>query len=330
MTTKILNALYLAINVLHTQDNAVHTIHQILYDLKDSIGVASAVYVQKSTNNDYLEIKNRFNVSEQLARTFKRGIGTDIIGRIFYQDEFAVVVKGGDEKDYKDVFLEHDYDMVVVLRVEIENRVIGYLALYFDNRLVITDELKSFLIAISTHCAESIHKEMLSDMIKETRVIDPQTGLYYYTHFHLKMREEFNRTKRMKTPFTVAIMDMDNFKHIMGVYGMDTANNLYIELAEELRSCIRGIDVLGRYGTDEFIIYMPNTSYKNAEIVLNRFNQTVMARKFTSQQIYTSLSIGIASLQPDETWEELLHNMQCALHKARLTIRKISSCDEQK
>ncbi|MBF0320021.1 MAG: GGDEF domain-containing protein [Nitrospirae bacterium] len=328
MTEKMLNCLCFAINELNTQENAAHTIHQIIFELKDSIEITSAVLVEKNLKNDYLEIKNRYNVSEQFTRSYKRGIGTNIVGRVFYQDDFAVVHKGKTEDDYKDLFLEHDYETAVISRIIIEGRPLGYLALYFAKQVEITEQLRKFLTAIAKLCSEAIRKEMLLDLIKETRSVDPQTGLLYYHYFHQKIKEEFNKCKRMKIPMTVAIMDMDNFKHVMNVYGLDTAHNLYKELAEELYTCIRGIDVLGHYGTDEFILYMPNTALQNAEIVLNRFVEHVRDKKFTPHNLCTSLSMGAAALHPDESLEQLLNNAQRALYNSKITGKKIVKCDE--
>ncbi|KWT81161.1 GGDEF domain-containing protein [Candidatus Magnetominusculus xianensis] len=328
MTREMSRGLYLAIKELHNQEYSAHTIHQIIYGLKDSLGITSAVLVEKNRTNDYLEIKNRYNISEQFSRTYRRGIGTDLVGRIFYHDELAVVIKGESESDYKDIFLEHDYEMAVVLRISTESRAIGFLALYFDKKEEITDELSMFLIAMATVCSEAIRKEVMDNCMKETRTIDPHTGLLYYLYFHNRLKDEATKSKRMQIPLTVAIMDMDNFKDVMSVYGIETANNLYKELAAELRSCIRGIDVVGRYGTDEFILYMPNTSLENAEMVLTRFVNGLGTKDFTSHHLHTSLSIGITTLHHDESLEELLNKAQRALYKAKLTKDKISKCDE--
>jgi diguanylate cyclase (GGDEF)-like protein len=295
MTKEMSNGLYLAITELRKQDNSTHMIHQIIRELVNSVGITSAVFVEKNRTDDYLVIKYGYNVSEQLSLSYKRGIGTGIIGQIFYQDEFAVVTKGDNENDYKDIFLEHDYDMAVLLRMSIENRAIGFLALYFDKRLEITDELKSFLIAMAAICSEAVRKEMLDNLIKDTRTIDPQTGLFYYLYFHQKLKEEVNRSKQAKLPLTVAIMDMDNFKDVMNVHGLEAAHSLFKELADELRTHLRSIDIIGRHGTDELILYMPNTSCGNACITMNSFIDAIRDKKFTSHHLLTSIAIGTAT-----------------------------------
>ncbi|MBF0458724.1 MAG: GGDEF domain-containing protein [Nitrospirae bacterium] len=328
MVEKMFNDLCFSINELNAQESSARTVHQIIYELKDSLGIVSAVLVEKSLHDDYLEIKNRYNVSEQFTRSYKRGVGTHIIGRIFYNDEFAVVCKGDNEDDYKDLYIDRDYEMAVVLRVAVEGRTLGFLALYFDNRVEITEQLRKFMISIAKLCSEAIRKEMMLDLIRESRRVDPKTGLLYYHYFHHKLREEFSKNKRMKIPMTIAIVDMDNFKRVMGVYGLDTAHNLFRELAEDLRAYVRGIDLLGHYGTDEFIIYMPDTSLNDAESVLNRFVEHLGVKKFTSHNLCTSLSVGIASLQEDESLEELLNNTQRALYNSKLKGKTISKCEE--
>ncbi|MEO5361556.1 MAG: sensor domain-containing diguanylate cyclase [Nitrospirota bacterium] len=328
MTNQMRNGLYLAINELRKQDNSIHMIHQIICDLVNSVGITSAVFIEKNKTDDYLIIKYGYNVSEQFSSSYKRGIGTDIIGRIFYQDEFAIVINGENESNYKDIFLEHDYDMAVLLRMSVENRAIGFLALYFDKRLEITDELKSFLIAIASICSEAIRKEMLDNLIKDTRTIDPQTGLFYYLYFHQKLKEELNMSRKTNSPLTVAIIDMDNFKEVMNSHGLETAHTLYKELADELRTHLRSIDIIGRHGTDELILCMPNTSCGSACITMNSFIDAVRDKKFTSHQLLTSIAIGTATMHKNESLEELLHRAQLALYKAMLTGNKIAICYE--
>ncbi|MBF0516010.1 MAG: GGDEF domain-containing protein [Nitrospirae bacterium] len=328
MTKEMSSDLYSAITELRKQDNAISLIHQIICGLVNSVGMTSAAFIEKSRTDDYLMIRDTYNVSEQVIRAYKRAIGTHIIGRIFYQDEFEVVLKSDSESDYKDIFLEHDFDMAVLLRMSIENRAIGFLVLYFDERFEISDELKSFLIAITAICSEAIRREMMDNLIKDTRTIDPQTGLFYYFYFHQKLKEEFNKSKRTKTPLTVAIIDMDNFKDVMNSHGLETAHSLYKELADELRSHLRSEDIIGRHGTDELILCMPNTSCGNACISMNNFIDAIRDKKFTTHHLLTSIAIGTASLHQDESLEELLHRAQLALYKAMLIGNKIAICYE--
>ncbi|MCG6553433.1 MAG: GGDEF domain-containing protein, partial [Candidatus Magnetominusculus sp. LBB02] len=176
--------------------------------------------------------------------------------------------------------------------------------------------------------SEAVRKETLSNLTKDSHTIDPLTGLFYYMYFSQKLKEEIYRSKRAQSPLAVAIIDMDNFKDIMNIYGLDTAHSLYRELADELRTHLRSIDIIGRHGTDEIIIGMPNTSCGHASAAINRFIDAIRDKTFTSHNLLTSISIGIASMRPDESLEELLHKAQLALYKAMQVGNKIAVCHE--
>ncbi|MBF0565195.1 MAG: GGDEF domain-containing protein [Nitrospirae bacterium] len=329
MIGKLFKDLCYAIGELNKQDNATHTVHQILFELKESIGISSAVLVVKNIDTDYLEIKNRYNVSAHFTTAYKRAIGTSVVGRIFYKDEIVVVSrKDSPEDEYKDLLLEEEYASAVAVRVAVENRTWGYIAVYFNIDVEVTDELKNFLINIAKICSEAIRKERITTLLNELRNIDHTTGLLYYHYFHEKLKEEFGKCKRHHTALTIAIMDMDNFKEVLNLYGLNTARELYKNVAELLRSCLRGIDVIGRYGTDELIMYLPTTGMKEAEVVIKRFTELLTEKRFTEKKLCTSVSIGVATLVDHETLEELVTHAQASLYNARVTGKNVVECEE--
>ncbi|MCG6553168.1 MAG: GGDEF domain-containing protein [Candidatus Magnetominusculus sp. LBB02] len=329
MTEDMLKCLCFAINELTISENAAHTIHEIIFRLKDTVNIVSALLVEKNVKNDNLEIKNRYNISENFTRAYKRGVGINVIGRILYSEEFAVVRKGENEDDCKDICVDREFETAVVMRIAVSGRAVGFLSLYFAERLEITDQLRQFLMTITKLCAEAISKERQHHLMTKMRAVDPNTGLLYYNHFHQRLREEFNKSKRANMPLSVAIIDMDNYKRVTGVYGTETAHELYKELADELRACLRGVDVIGRYGTDEFIIFLPNTPLEGAEVILNRFIEQIECKKFTDYKLCTSFYMGTATMQQNDTLEQFLNNVQSAIYDAKLKGKKIVKCGER-
>ncbi|QWR76259.1 GGDEF domain-containing protein [Candidatus Magnetomonas plexicatena] len=319
MQVKMFNNICSSIKELNQQMSSVHTVHQILFSLKDVLGISSAALVLKNQQTGYLEINNQYNLSAQYSQSYKRSTGKAAIGKIFLAENFIVVTKNDPQDIYNDVRMETDYAVAALIRLEAEDRPMGFIAVFFENEMEITKQMRDYLVAIANICSESIRKERLLSHLNELRRVDPKYGLLYYHFFHNKLIEEYNKSRRTKASLTICMMDMDNFKELTAIYGPETADDLYREMADELRASLRGIDILGRYGTDEIILYMPNTSLSNAELVINRFVERISLARFTDKRLQTSLSIGIAELKENEKLEDLLTRTKATLYSARVT-----------
>ncbi|MBF0317000.1 MAG: GGDEF domain-containing protein [Nitrospirae bacterium] len=328
MTEVLFKDVCKAIDVLSKQESATHTIHEILFAMKDSIGINYGALVLKNQENDYLEIINRYNISAHFSTSYRRGIGTGVVGRVFYKEPVVVVTSDSDTDAYNDLLMEEDYKVSVAVRVSVDGRSLGFISVYFDRATEVTQGLREFLVAMARLVAEALRKQRFTTLLNELRDIDSTTGLTYYHFFHQKLRDEFEKSRRHKIPLTLFIMDMDNFKNVLNVYGIDVARSLYTELADHLKSCIRGIDVLGRYGTDEFILYMPNTPVDKAEVVVERFQESLKMERFTEKNLCTTLSIGMATLAEHERLDDLLMHAQVALYNAKVTGKSVVQCKD--
>ncbi|MBF0538731.1 MAG: diguanylate cyclase [Nitrospirae bacterium] len=317
-----------AVDVLSKQESATHTIHEILFAMKDSIGINHGALVLKNPENDYLEIINRYNISAHFTASYRRGIGTGVVGRLFYKEPVVVVTSQSATEDYKELLMEDDYEVAIAVRVSVDGRSLGFIVVYFAKAMELTKGLEEFLVVMARLIAEALRKQRFTTLLNELRDIDATTGLTYYHFFHQKLHAEFDKSRRHKIPLTLAIMDMDNFKSVLNVYGIEVARKLYAELADHLRSCLRGIDVLGRYGTDEFILYMPNTPMDKAETVFDRFKESLTMERFTEKNLCTTLSIGIATLKDHEKLDDLLTHAQTALYNAKVTGKGVVQCKD--
>jgi diguanylate cyclase (GGDEF)-like protein len=307
-----------AIKELNSQESATHTIHQVLYTVKHNIDAAAAIVVLKNNQTDYLEIVNRYNVSETFTNQFKRGIGSAAVGRVFYEEPIVVARFDGDANDYKDLFLEGDYHTCVAVRIEADERPMGYLAMYFNEAVAVDDELKGLSTALAMICAEAVSKERTMEQLNKLRCVDTAIGTLHYNFFLRKFKDEFSKSLRYKIPLGLIIMDMDNYKDVMNLYGTDTAQCLYVELNNMLMTFIRGVDVLGRYGTDEFILYLPNTDMEHTVLVISRFMEKVNSGAFTDKQIKTSVSAGISAIKPGDTLDAIMRRARIAIYKAKV------------
>ena len=276
----------------------------------------SAAIVVKNPKNDYLEIGHSHNIYRDAVQRFKRQIGTHLIARLFFTEPFVVVTPAQPE-EYQELLIDEPYELAIGTRIACQGRPLGFLVVYFTKCFTVVDAMRTFLTSLSSLISASIEREELEDLVKNLRRIDPKTGLHCPNFLLMRLNEEIVKARRYKQNLVTALFDIDNFKTIIDEFSLATAQEVFRLVGEELKTCIRGIDVLGLFGTDEFFLYLPNTSVKEADVVIRRFHDSLGTQTFTKEKIFTSLSIGITSLVASDTLESLVQRTQVAFHQAR-------------
>jgi diguanylate cyclase (GGDEF)-like protein len=160
---------------------------------------------------------------------------------------------------------------------------------------------------------------------------DDLTGLLNMRAFNLILDKEIARATRYKQPFTVVMIDVDGLKSVNDRYGHPTGSRLVTVIANSIRDCVRNSDVLARYGGDEFVILMTQTSTRHARMVAERIRAAIHNTSFDMQgnRITSTVSIGIASFPDVEMAENVLDKADVALYKSKLSGRNKVTCYEQ-
>ncbi|MCF4151712.1 diguanylate cyclase [Dethiosulfovibrio sp. F2B] len=164
-------------------------------------------------------------------------------------------------------------------------------------------EIKKISI-LSDHLAGLL--VLLEVMDKRTReaLIDPLTDIWNRRYILKHLESENNRIKRYGEKASLAIIDLGEFKLVNDLYGHEAGDETLKKIASVLKESIRICDMVARYGGDEFLVYLPNTSPKQAEVVLSRASQMVAIRDFPHP---VALDYGIAGFPDDgETIEEII------------------------
>ena len=133
-----------------------------------------------------------------------------------------------------------------------------------------------------------------------------------------KLQAEFERSKRYKRTFSLAIFDLDNFKTINDVLGHGTGDEALKKLAKCMKREKRTTDILTRYGGDEFVMIMPETKAKDAVTLLERIREKVQQIKLM-QNLPMTISCGIAehSFKPTDSSREVMRRADLALYEAK-------------
>jgi len=139
------------------------------------------------------------------------------------------------------------------------------------------------------------------DVLKQAATYDWMSGAMNRAHFIEKAKDELKKALRNKTPLSFIFMDIDHFKKINDEIGHLAGDAAITEFAGRIKKAIRNIDLLGRFGGDEFMLMMPHKGKKEALIVAERLinNTKRKAVVFEKKKIDITASMGIVSLKTD-------------------------------
>ncbi len=164
----------------------------------------------------------------------------------------------------------------------------------------------------------------LQTQLREQAARDALTGLnnrHYLTEY---IQREFHRAMRANYPIALLLLDLDHFKNINDTYGHPGGDKVLISVANILRQYTRRSDFTCRYGGEEFLVVLPNTSPTDAKKHAEKLRTLVAAIRIhhDSQTIQVTTSIGIAIYPKDgRTPEAVFKNVDAALYEAKLSGR---------
>ena len=139
-------------------------------------------------------------------------------------------------------------------------------------------------------------------LLRSMALVDNLTGLYNNRFFRLQLETEMARTRRTGLPCCLLMIDLDNFKMINDTLGHLEGDRFLIQVAQTFSQCVRAIDIVCRYGGDEFVAILPSTRIFVAIRIANRFKKAVSEIPGASGY-NVSASIGISEFTVSSPWD---------------------------
>ncbi|MDD2698123.1 MAG: cache domain-containing protein [Arcobacteraceae bacterium] len=127
---------------------------------------------------------------------------------------------------------------------------------------------------------------------------------------------ELSRAKRYSSPLSILMYDIDYFKHTNDTFGHDAGDKVLIELSQLIKHNLRDMDIIGRYGGEEFLILLPNTSLNDAKNFAERLRHDVENHNFSIVDTIT-ISIGVVEYQTDETLDDIFKRVDELLYTSK-------------
>jgi diguanylate cyclase (GGDEF)-like protein len=173
------------------------------------------------------------------------------------------------------------------------------------------------------------------EQIEQMSYTDSMTGLYNYRYFYKRLQEEMLRAKRFNRHMALVIFDIDEFKVFNDTYGHQSGDYLLEQLGALLSKSVRSIDVVSRYGGEEFCVIMPETTSDDCTYFMDRMRITVLNHefkdRFTADRHRITVSLGGAIYPNDaQRIDRLIYCADMALLQAKSSGRNRSFMFDEK
>jgi diguanylate cyclase (GGDEF)-like protein len=189
---------------------------------------------------------------------------------------------------------------------------------FHDRDLALLEALADFA-AIALENARHVQR------IHELTITDDCTTLYNARHLNFILETEIYRSQRYGYEFSLVFVDLDHFKAVNDTYGHLVGSKLLAEIGNVVRGNCRLIDFAFRYGGDEFVILLPQTSKENACLVARRLHKLIREMHWLRSEdldVRVTASAGVAAYPTDaKTKAELLHLADEAMYLVKNTTR---------
>lgn len=182
----------------------------------------------------------------------------------------------------------------------------------FDSKdLILLEEL-------ATQAAIALRNSELYEETKYLATVDELTGSFNRRHLFELGERELKRHHRLKHPLSALMFDIDYFKRVNDQYGHAVGDEVLRSLAERAALQIREIDILGRYGGEEFAVLLPETQLDEAREIAERLRHAALQPMTIGDlELTVSISLGVTEADEDSSLSHLLQRADVALYQAK-------------
>ena len=213
------------------------------------------------------------------------------------------------ERNNENIILNNE----LILPFMFEEKLIGGICIFSDKD-ILKDEIEVFNFIINEFLSIFKLKYIYAEQVFKSS-IDGLTGLYNRNQFDISLNQEFNRSQRYKTPFSLAMIDIDHFKNINDSLGHQFGDFVLKEISKIIQHAFRKTDIVYRYGGEEIVILMPETDSEHAILPLERLREKIANYNFRNKNV--TVSIGVAGFDNNNSAAEILKKADNMLYKAK-------------
>jgi diguanylate cyclase (GGDEF)-like protein len=180
-----------------------------------------------------------------------------------------------------------------------QNRVLAVLNLYDKQEGHFTEADLRTIVSLSDQAGVAIENVLLHQEAQRMAIMDGLTGIWNHRWFQIQFAQELDRAERFKRPFSLVVLDIDNFKVFNDTYGHQVGDFVLVELASRIRSSVRDVDMFARYGGEEFELLLSETDIAGGLNAAEKIREAIGGSPFVTDMVpeplNVTVSVGVAS-----------------------------------
>jgi len=256
-------------------------------------------------------------------------LGEGIAGWVAEHEESVLVEDARSDIRFSpkiDEFTQPNTHSVLCVPIKGREQVLGVIELVNClGKQSFSEEHIPTLKSLADYAAIALENARYVQRMHELTIMDDCTALYNARHLNFVLDAEIYRSTRYGYEFSLIFFDLDHFKQVNDVHGHLVGSKLLWMVGDLIKSNLRLIDYAFRYGGDEFVVILPQTSKENALIVLRRLKDLLDSKVFFREEnlnIKVTASFGIAAFPADgRTHREVLRMADEAMYIVKKTTR---------
>lgn len=286
----------------------------MLIDVDSEILTKDAVFESQGLQDNSLKVKGIFpklEIKELVPREHDKKIRDLLKSEI---KMLQIVNTQWDQNPYKE-YLPDGAKTYMAIPMIIDNKLIGILAI----EDLPTSDFEKFTI-LAAQFALEMRRIVLYEKVEELAITDGLTKAFAKRHMMERLVEEFERSARHGFNLSFIMIDIDYFKNYNDTYGHLVGDVVLKHIVALVKDNTREVDLVGRFGGEEFCVILPETNKDEAQVVSERIREVVEKYGFKAYDEMTSVtvSIGVATFPDDcNSSDDLIENSDKALYQAK-------------
>src|SRR5581483_1824308 len=218
--------------------------------------------------------------------------------------------------DYVNLYAESGARMCIPLISF--GQTLGLLVLDSDRKGAFNPSDMQPLESVADICATAIQNAHYVDRVKQLAYLDGLTGIFNRRFFELRISEEIERARRFETGMAVIMIDIDQFKRLNDEFGHLLGDEVLRQVSSMFHAQLRKIDVVCRYGGEEFAILLSQTSPEHAMAVAEKLRKMAESWQFPGVPRPVTISAGVANYaEHGSTRDDLVKAADAGLYAAK-------------
>jgi diguanylate cyclase (GGDEF)-like protein len=207
----------------------------------------------------------------------------------------------------------------------VQDKVIGLLAIDSVAENHFTDDDITIATTFANQVSIALENARIFKETQDQALTDPLTGVHNRRGLFDLAKADFRRSLSLGHPLSGIMIDVDHFKQINDTHGHSVGDQVLREIAKRCKKCVRGLDYVGRYGGEEFLVVLPETNINTSMMVAERLRKVIADKPIIvgeDFELHVTASLGVAQRDENTTTLEMLitradQAMYVAKHKGR-------------